>query len=350
MLQRRFIRHGRVYLLWGLAGFAAVQLVLGLLIDQAWPAVRDPEYADKLRQFRTLRAEEPDAPLVVALGSSRTNLGLQAARLHLTVDGRPALVYNFARPGCGPVLQLLTMRRLLADGVRPRRVLVEIMPGFFNRREGRLMEERNLDGAVLQGHELVRAWPFYNRPWLLLKNWGLGRVLPCYRFGVELEQQLPIETAGAGVDPNRGWRIARCEVTPEERISYTNFATDQYRNLLADFHLGAQPVRALHDLLALCRRNGMEIALVVPPEGTRFRALCDPTAVRVLAAFLADLRRDWGAPVIDAREWIADEGFWDSHHLLPSGAQQFTDRLGSELEVAWPATLPALTADPAPTH
>jgi Protein of unknown function (DUF1574) len=335
MLQRRLIQQGRAYLLWGVAGFVAVQLLLGLLIDQAWPGVRDRVYADQLRQIRHLQAEEPDAPLVVALGSSRTMMGLQATRLHLTADGQPALVYNCARPGCGPMFQLLTMQRLLADGVRPRKVLVEIMPCFFNQQEGTMLDERCLDPATLQGHEVVRVRRFANNPWRLVKHWGLGRVLPCYRFGVEMEQQLPIETASAAVDRNRGWQTLHAETTPEARKSMTDVALGQYRDGLTDFHLANKPVRAVHDLLALCWRNGVEVAVVVPPEGTTFRALYVPATFPVMAAFLAHLQRECGAPVIDAREWIADEEFWDSHHLRPSGAVQFTDRLGSELEAAW---------------
>jgi len=264
-------------------------------------------------------------------------MGLQAARLRLTADGQPALVYNCARPGCGPMFQLLTMRRLLADGVRPRRVLVEIMPCFFNRQDGTLLDEKFLDPATLQGHELVRARRLASNPWRLVKHWALGRVLPCYRFGVESEQQLPIETANVAVDSNRGWQTMHCETTPEARKSLTDIAMGQYRDGLTDFHLAAQPVRAIHDLLALCRRNGIEVAVIVPPEGTTFRALYVPAAFPVIATFLGDLRRDWGVPLIDAREWIADEEFWDSHHLRPSGAVQFTDRLGSELESAWAA-------------
>ena len=52
---------------------------------------------------------------------------------------------------------------------------------------------------------------------------------------------------------------------------------------------------------------------------------------------LADLRREWGVPVIDARDWVADKDLWDTHHLLPEGAEVYTDRLGRELEPAWAA-------------
>ena len=36
-------------------------------------------------------------------------------------------------------------------------------------------------------------------------------------------------------------------------------------------------------------------------------------------------------PVIDARRWVADDGFADAHHLLPGGAADFTNRFGREV-------------------
>jgi hypothetical protein len=35
--------------------------------------------------------------------------------------------------------------------------------------------------------------------------------------------------------------------------------------------------------------------------------------------------------VINGREWVADDDFSDSHHLLPHGAKVFTERLGREV-------------------
>ncbi len=233
----------------------------------------------------------------------------------------------------------MTLRRLLADRVRPDRLLVEVMPPFYNRQRGRLLDEKDLDASLLRGDELARACRYARRPAELVWGWARSRGLTCYNRRVEMVRQLSPEQWGRRpeVDPENGWFAAHTKVTPEQRERYTAFALDSYRDAVADFRLDPRPVRALHDLLALCRQNRIPVVLIVPPEGPRFRALYAPAALPVIRAFLADLRSEWGTPVIDAREWMAEDDFWDSHHLLPSGARAYTDRLARELETAWAA-------------
>jgi hypothetical protein len=48
-----------------------------------------------------------------------------------------------------------------------------------------------------------------------------------------------------------------------------------------------------------------------------------------LKAFVATL----DAEVIDAREWLPDEQFRDSHHMFTAGAEAFTDRLTRDVIV-----------------
>ena len=74
--KRRLAQPAWKDLLWALVGFAVVQLVLAVAIEGWLDGVRDPEFSAKLKRLQARRAQAPDAPLIVALGSSRTKLGL----------------------------------------------------------------------------------------------------------------------------------------------------------------------------------------------------------------------------------------------------------------------------------
>jgi hypothetical protein len=71
--------------------------------------------------------------------------------------------------------------------------------------------------------------------------------------------------------------------------------------------------------------------VVVLPEGDEFRKCYPPTVLANVDDYLNRLRRQNLVPVIDARLWLAEPAFLDSHHLFPHGATQFTARLGREI-------------------
>jgi hypothetical protein len=80
----------------------------------------------------------------------------------------------------------------------------------------------------------------------------------------------------------------------------------------------------------LCRREGVAAAFVLMPEGSEFRGWYSPATLAQLHGFLGGLSREFRAPIIDAREWVPDDGFADSHHLVLHGATAFTERLGEQ--------------------
>src|SRR5262249_35831439 len=96
------------------------------------------------------------------------------------------------------------------------------------------------------------------------------------------------------------------------------------------FRVGGPPCQSLRELLELSRREGIDAALVLMPEGTEFRSWYPSGAWASVQSFLTDLSREYAAPIINAREWVPDTDFLDSHHLLPRGANTFTTRLGRE--------------------
>src|SRR5262245_34929081 len=125
-------RHARNALLYGLGGFILIQLGFVVLLAWVMPWLRDPMHGLKENGLQQRLAEaSPDATRVVMLGSSRTAFGLDAERVSETLSskqGRPVVVYNFGLFGAGPCASLLSLHRLLEDGIRPDLLLVEVLP------------------------------------------------------------------------------------------------------------------------------------------------------------------------------------------------------------------------------
>jgi hypothetical protein len=307
--------------------FACLQVGVGVSLDCWLSGARDPEYALKERQLRDRRAEAPGRPLVVMLGSSRTLLGLQAGRLG--AEDR-AVVYNFGVVGCGPVLEGVYLRRLLAAGIRPDFLLVEVLAPALNRTGGRPLEEGWLNGRRLGPAEVARLWPYHSHPTRLLGQWGQARCLPCAGHQAGLRGLLGLDPLATEWDAH-GWQPSPARgLKPLARRRLTAAAHRQYEDSLGEFRLAEGPARALNDLLDLCGREGIPVALVLMPESAEFRDFYAPGLRAGLTSYLGEVSREKGVPLIDASGWVGEGGFWDGHHLLPGGAAEFTDRFGHE--------------------
>lgn len=321
------------------AGQAAFRLALARR-----PALGDPEFGRKLDGLRTKVAADPDRPLVVMLGSSRVATGFRPDALPLltTADGRTVAAFNYAQVGTGPQVAHLVLGRMLAAGVRPERVLVEFWPPFWcvdDYLQGYLdalnlaaldwPAARTLAGYVPKPRKLYDAWlPAQLAPMFASRAAILSRLGPSWAPRFDPERRL------INLDAD-GWWSPRAVVSEADRARLTEHYRAVYAPRLAKFAIRPTPDRALRDLLVTCRREGIRAAVVVLPEGDGFRALYAPEALRVVDAYLDRLAIEERVPVIDARRWVADDGFADGHHLLPDGAATFTTRLAREALGPW---------------
>ena len=136
---------------------------------------------------------------------------------------------------------------------------------------------------------------------------------------------------GLDADPS-GWTPPLLATfTPELRRQGTARARAEYTAYLKNFRLGGPTCRAVRALLELCRAEGIASALVLMPEGAEFQSWYPPQAWSQIQNFLAELSRDFAAPVINARGWVGEDQFADSHHLIAAGARRFSERLGREV-------------------
>jgi hypothetical protein len=337
-VRQRPAQQGRSALLWGLGTFAVLQVGLAVAIETRFSEFRDPIYAHKARRLLRRTAEPHRPPLVVMLGSSRVEQGLRGRLLEEQgLAGSSPVVFNFGVSGAGPVIELLVLHRLLAEGIRPDLLLVEVLPPFLaGQRPSPEGDRLTVDRLWLRELPLASR---YGRPLAELRtDWWQSWPLPWYshRFAI-LAKVAPLFLAGRvsarafNLSDETGWYAPAVHAaTPESYCRGLACARLEYAPLFADFRLGGPSCAALRELLDLCRQEHLATALVLMPEGKDFRDLYPPPAWAEIEAFLAGLSREYGVPLVNAREWVGGEHFSDSHHLLPSGAALFTERLGRE--------------------
>lgn len=340
----RLVSQARTTLATAIAIFGLLQLGLAAAIEMRLPQLRDPIYGDKLLQLkRQIAAAPTEAPLVVMLGSSRTVHGLDAEKLERELAHRrrgPVIAYNFGLPGAGPFTELVCLRRLLAEGIRPDLALVEVLPPMLAgqtpcydlgqypadriwRREIPLVERYTAE--IFPERRLELEWwqsclaPFHSHRFALMR-------VVCPTF-------VPPEGRGhlfAQFDA-RGWNAMPEQIRTAERLeSALKTAHREYAYLLAEFKLGGAACQALREILEVCRAERIPAALVLMPEGHEFRSWYPPDALEEIDSFLAELSRQFSAPIVDGRQWIADGGFLDSHHLLAPGAERFSELLAAQ--------------------
>jgi hypothetical protein len=333
--QREFQRRHRKDLAWYVVGIVVVQLGLAVGIDQFWPAVRDPDFNDLVRIAHDRQADAPGRPLVLVLGSSRTQVALNARLLNTSTDPSAPLVLNWAIAGSGPLMQQTVVRRMLHAGIRPQRLFVEVIPAGMSIRDGAPLEERYLVGDRFTAAEVVHLTSRYAQPYRLLYPWFRARVLPVVRQQAELREALGIDVPvvpSSGYHAGRdkfGWTERSMSLTPEQVQQMTQHAVEDYASALTQPELAAGALRTLRDLLTLCQREHIPVTVVVSPESSAFRSFAPEVAAQHLAA-VASVAREAGVPVIDALTWVDDAGFYDGHHTLAGGATQFTERFRRE--------------------
>jgi len=342
-LRRRPISKGaRSDLIWSASFFVALQLGLAIAGLYWWRELHDPRYeykADVLHK-RIAAAERPIT--TVMLGSSRAAFGLRGTLLEerLRRDlGQPVVAFNFGAYGAGPITELINLRRLLADGIRPDLLLIEVTPLFLAGQPGATGELDTLSPTRLWWDELATLEKYAAFNGEFRETWWLANAVPWYGYRFNIVSRIQPkwltptlqQNVALGMDPC-GWApLPLRQASIELRPKITEATRRTVAPLLHNFQLGGSSARALPDLLELCRSENLRIALVLMPESSEFRSWYPVEAQAQIQQFIERMSREYSAPLIDARDWVPDAGFSDGHHLLTLGANRFTERLGDDV-------------------
>lgn len=334
-IQRRGWRGSKADLAWSAVFFVALQICLAGFIDWHVPRLYDEEYGVRLAALRARLAREPQRPLLLVVGTSRVGMGFAPDLLPelYTPSGERALPFNFSHLASGPVLNLMLVRRLLREGIRPHWLVLEIVPA------GLAHESASMPATMAAAPDLPVAVRYFP-PWKVLSVYARQRIIPWYkhRAGIlrgmapdwapyhDPREQITLTPLGG----DRSW-LLEAAVSPEEVQRRTAMVRDVYYDLFQRFHIDPAADRATRELLGLCRRERIPITLFTTPEGTTYRNWYSEAARREVDEYLTRIAGAYGVVVCDARTWLADSDFTDSHHPLERGAEAFTRRLGQEV-------------------
>jgi hypothetical protein len=337
---RRLSQCGRAVLLGCVGFYLLAQLAFDLVLLAWHPTMQDNCQSCKLHRLRELAAQEPDRPLLVMLGSSRTQHAFQAGLLDGLPGpgGKPLVAYNLGVPMAGHIHSWLYLRELLDAGIRPRLLLVEFSPLLLNEpRPGVVSEESWTLGPWLSGPHLVRCWPYFARPRAKAVEWLEARLAPWYVCRSDLGEW-GREKAGRTTGPHAermhdAWGFLRHGklLARQEREFFVEANRQLYGPSLRDYRVGAGPTRAMRDLLETAHRERIPVVLVLMPESVAFSSWFRPEGLADALRRFAELRTTFRVETIDARRWLPDDDFNDGHHVTEAGARAFTTRLIEEL-------------------
>lgn len=341
--QRRFTRCSRADVLWSLALFAASQLALAVAIETRLPGLRDPRYACRARQLVGRTSHEARPLTIVMLGSSHVQDGFNASELEIRLSrqfARPLVLYNFGIPAAGPVANLLHFERLMAAGVKPDLLIVEVAVPMLLGGGGDVSQEAGYFTADRLWKGEIDLMARYGLPGeKMRRDWWQGWFVPCHAHRAAiasrlLPDMLPSWSRLDGdhqVDAS-GWRLRNAQpLTADDQSRAIEQAWKDFGARLQTFQVCPAACRAQRDLLMRCHQEQIATALIWMPEGKLFQSWYPRTTEKQIRGHLAALAEEFDVPLIDARDWVPDDGFVDGHHLRYVGAVRFTERLGNEV-------------------
>jgi len=86
-------------------------------------------------------------------------------------------------------------------------------------------------------------------------------------------------------------------------------------------------VSALGRIIAALRNRGESVAIILMPDHSKIRALYSPDLDRAFRQALAQISPAASLPVIDLRDSMPDDLFFDYWHLNPQGRREFSAKL-----------------------
>ncbi len=280
------------------------------------------------------------------IGGSLTSWGFNPSAM-TTVRPGPGgpVVYNLSINNGRAVVQLLCLRRMLADGVRPNLVLMDTFPWCFYQGYSSFDGQQYFSLARIQGRDLPALRRYHAHPDQLCRDWLRLCWAPWYSYRSNFQRYYLPSWATAtekqlmwwNVMDGNGWEYIPQHVAAMRQLP-RSVVTDSINYYLGG--MNTSPIdddnfpRVYREMTEECRRAGVPILLVRMPETAQMRRGFSPAVARKIEAIYSDLTRETGVRIVDARAWAPDDDlFVDGFHLNAAGSTLFTRRLEREVIV-----------------
>ncbi|MBA4191939.1 MAG: hypothetical protein C0467_28500 [Planctomycetaceae bacterium] len=309
----------------GLVVFVLATLGLSIALETTHPEWREPEFGHRLALLR-----KQARPVVLVIGTSRTQNAIAPDTMSFPNEAGSPRVMNFGQSAATPLKELLTLHRVLDEGVKPAAVVVELFPPALavNGTDEAELRDRALR---LSANDIEHLAPLCERPSELWHRWLLARAVPWHAHRQVLMNHWGTRWQPANERIDFQWTSldangfqATSEVSAERRELLTAVARREWADGFIGFHPGASSVRAVRELVAVCRARAIPVAFFVPPISPGFRAAFSPGVLATAESYLQSLCDELGVPVFPTTLDVTEDEFMDGHHMLKHGAERYS--------------------------
>jgi hypothetical protein len=316
---------------------------ISVALETSEPQWRDPEFGHRIARLHEFRKENPSLSLVMALGTSRTQNAIHPAAIGSLDETGSLRMFNFGQSGSSPLMVLLTLMRILDEEIRPAAILIEVLPPWLTL--GGAAEDQFRDKVPqLSRLDLQHLTPYCDSSNDLRGRWLAARSAPWHAQRISLmshwlPQWMPWQSR-----INFQWQTMDADgFVP---FLYTDpptaFRTDalakshqQYADLFGGFRPSEISLRALRDLVTLCRAERIPVAFFVPPVAPTFRNWFSPAAWSTGESDVLALSQELGIDLFSPPPPFADADFADGHHMLRKSAERYSRWLADTHLRAW---------------
>ncbi|MCI0701422.1 MAG: hypothetical protein L0241_10110 [Planctomycetia bacterium] len=317
-------------------------LALACVVEAGLPQLREPEYGYRLVRVRQQVRAHPNRPLVIVLGTSRTQNAINPRAMAFPDEPGSPMVFNFGQSGASPLHLRLTFQRLCADEVLPAAVLVELLPATLVV-PGPADHLFVSSSARLTADDLPRLAPYCSDPSAVRRAWLIDRLNAFHAQRLVIVSHLAPRWLNWSQRLDHQWSMTDASgfcPYPANDVEIHRPARQakvraEYGRALERLRVSELSMRAYRDLVADCRARGIPVAFFLTPESPTVRSWYEPQSWAVLANFCRMLSEDLGCPVFAAPTDFAEEDFADGHHMLPSAAARFSRQLATRQLIPW---------------